>query len=87
MADNRGHLFEGSTTDLTRYLVEAVVRESRSYRDLAAAHGVSKRWVAKMVGRYREGGCEALRPHSEGAASDRSPTRGWMLERRPSTTT
>ena len=51
--------------DLARYVVEAVVREGRSYREVAVAHGVSKSWVAKMVGRYREGGYEALQPHSK----------------------
>lgn len=50
---------------LARYVVEAVVREGRSYREVAAAHGVSKSWVAKMVARYREGGYEALAPRSK----------------------
>ncbi len=50
---------------LARYVVEAVVREGRSYREVAAAHGVSKSWVAKMVARYREGGYEALKPRSK----------------------
>jgi transposase InsO family protein len=49
---------------LARYVVEAVVREGRSYREVAAAHGVSKSWVAKMVARFREGGYEALQPRS-----------------------
>lgn len=42
--------------DLARYVVDAVVLEGRSYREVARAHGVSKSWVAKLVGRYREGG-------------------------------
>jgi transposase InsO family protein len=50
---------------LARYVVEAVVREGRSYREVATAHGVSKSWVAKMVRRYREGGYEALTPRSK----------------------
>lgn len=50
---------------LARYVVEAVVREGRSYREVAVAHGVSKSWVAKMVSRYREGGHEALEPRSK----------------------
>jgi transposase InsO family protein len=50
--------------DLARYVVEAVIREGRSYREVASAHGVSKSWVAKMVGRYRGGGYEALQPRS-----------------------
>lgn len=49
---------------LARYVVEAVVREGRSYREVAQAHGVSKSWVGKMVARYREGGYEALEPRS-----------------------
>jgi transposase InsO family protein len=53
--------------DLARYVVEAVVREGRSYREVAAAHGVSKSWVAKMVARFREGGYEALEPRSKAA--------------------
>lgn len=50
---------------LARYVVEAVIREGRSYREVAAAHGVSKSWVAKMVARYRAGGYEALQPGSK----------------------
>jgi transposase InsO family protein len=50
--------------DLARYVVDAVVLEGRSCRDVARSHGVSKSWVAKLVGRYREGGYEAIRPRS-----------------------
>lgn len=50
--------------DLARYVVEAVVLEGRSYRDVARAHGVSKSWVGKVVGRFREGGDEAIEPRS-----------------------
>lgn len=50
--------------DLARYVVEAVLVEGRSYREVARAHGVSKSWVGKMVGRFREGGLEAIRPRS-----------------------
>lgn len=49
---------------LARYVVEAVLTEGRSYREVAKAHGVSKSWVGKVVARYREGGPEALRPRS-----------------------
>ena len=48
--------------ELARYVVDAVVLEGRSYREVARAHGVSKSWVAKLVRRYREGGYEAIRP-------------------------
>lgn len=50
---------------LARYVVEAVVREGRSYREVAAAHGVSKSWVGKMVARYRTGGYEGLGAQSK----------------------
>ncbi len=53
--------------DLARYLVDAVVLEGRSYRDVAAAHGVSKSWVAKLVARYKEGGYEAISARSKAA--------------------
>ena len=50
--------------DLARYVVEAVVLEGRSYREVARAHGVSRSYVGKLVGRYREGGYEAIAPRS-----------------------
>lgn len=50
--------------DLARYVVEAVLIEGRSYREVARAHGVSKSWVGKVVGRFREGGYAALEPRS-----------------------
>ncbi len=50
--------------DLARYVVEAVLTEGRSYREVAAAHGVSKSWVGKMVARFQDGGYEALAPRS-----------------------
>jgi len=51
--------------DLARYVVEAVVLEGRSYREVARAHGVSKSWVGKVVGRFRNGGYEAIEPRSK----------------------
>ncbi|HEX6331056.1 MAG TPA: IS481 family transposase [Actinomycetota bacterium] len=53
--------------DLARYVVDAVVLEGRSYREVARAHGVSKSWVSKLVGRYRAGGYEAIVPRSRAA--------------------
>ncbi|HEY7874100.1 MAG TPA: leucine zipper domain-containing protein, partial [Actinomycetota bacterium] len=52
---------------MARYLVDAVVLERRSYRDVADSHGVSKSWVAKLVARYRSGGYDALAPASKAA--------------------
>ena len=53
--------------DLGRYVVDAVVLEGRSYREVARAHGVSKSWVGKLVARFREGGYGALAPRSRAA--------------------
>ena len=53
--------------DLARYLVDAVVMEKRSCREVARAHGVSKSWVAKLVARFREGGYDAIAPRSRAA--------------------
>ncbi len=43
-------------------MVDAVVVEGRSCREVARAHGVSKSWVAKLVQRFKAGGYEALTP-------------------------
>jgi transposase InsO family protein len=53
--------------DLARYVVDAVVLDGRSYREVARAHGVSKSWVGKVLGRFREGGYEAIAPRSRAA--------------------
>jgi rhodanese-related sulfurtransferase len=52
--------------DLARYLVDAVVVEKRSCREVARAHGVSKSWVAKLVARFKED-YEAITPRSKAA--------------------
>lgn len=46
--------------DKARYLVEAHVLEGRSVSELAAAHGVHRSWIYKLLARYRAGGYEAL---------------------------
>jgi transposase InsO family protein len=48
-------------------VVDAAVLEGRSYREVARAHGVSKSWVGKLVGRFRAGGYEAIEPRSRAA--------------------
>jgi transposase InsO family protein len=49
---------------MARYLVEAHVLEGRAVGELAAAHGVHRSWIYKLLARYREGGYEALEPRS-----------------------
>ncbi|MGH2778675.1 MAG: DDE-type integrase/transposase/recombinase [Actinomycetota bacterium] len=53
--------------ELARYLVDAVVLEGRSCREVARAHGVSKSWVAQLVARFKQGGYEAVAPRSKAA--------------------
>ena len=50
--------------DKARYLVEAHLLEGRSVGELAAAHGVHRSWIYKLLARYREGGADALEPRS-----------------------
>jgi transposase InsO family protein len=47
-----------------RYVVDAVLLEGRSAREVAASHGISKSWIYELIGRYRAGGYEALEPRS-----------------------
>ena len=49
---------------LGRYIVDAVLIERRSPTELARNHGISRRWVHKLVKRFKEGGYAALEPRS-----------------------
>jgi transposase InsO family protein len=51
-------------------VVDAVLLEGRSVREVAANFGVSKTFVAKLVQRYREGGPDALEPRSRAHRTD-----------------
>lgn len=59
--------------DKAQYLVEAHLLEGRSVSELAAAHGVHRSWIYKLLARYRTGGYGALEPRSR--APRRSPHR------------
>jgi transposase InsO family protein len=49
---------------LGRYIVDAVVVEHRSPTQLARDHKISKRWIFKLLRRFKEGGYAALEPRS-----------------------
>ena len=49
---------------LARYIVDAVVLERRSPTELASDHGITRRWIHKLVKRFKEGGYSALEPRS-----------------------
>ncbi len=59
--------------ELAEFVVQAVLIEKRSVREVARAHGVSKTWLYELLARYKEGGLEALSPRSR--RPHRSPTR------------
>ena len=50
--------------DIGPFLVEAHLREGRSVAELAAAHGVHRSWLYKLLARYRAEGEAGLRPRS-----------------------
>src|ERR1700674_2033915 len=49
---------------LGRYIVDAVVLEHRSPTQLARDHDSSKRWIFKLLSRFKEGGYASLEPRS-----------------------
>src|SRR5258708_12347170 len=51
-------------SDLGRYIVDAVVVERRSPTQLARDHKISKRWIFKLLRRFKEGGYASLEPRS-----------------------
>jgi transposase InsO family protein len=63
-----------------RYLVEAHLVEGRSVAELAAAHGVHRSWIYKLLARYRDGGYEALEPRSRAPRSNPHRTPGEVVE-------
>jgi len=65
---------------MARYLVEAHVLEGRSVSELAAAHGVHRSWIYKLLARYRGGGYEALAPRSRRPRSCKHETAVEVIE-------
>jgi transposase InsO family protein len=63
-----------------RYLVEAHLLEGRSVAELAAAHGVHRSWIYKLLARYREGGLDALEPRSRRPRSCKHETSGELVQ-------
>jgi transposase InsO family protein len=49
---------------MARYVVDAVLLEGRSAREVAEAHGISRSWIYELIARFRAGGYEALQPRS-----------------------
>src|SRR5712692_6012325 len=63
-----------------RYLVEAHLREGRSVAELAAAHGVHRSWLYKLLARYRAQGDAGLAPRSRRPRRSPSATDGALAD-------
>src|SRR5271170_1012280 len=63
-----------------RYVVDAVLLEGRSAREVARAHGISKTWIYELIRRYRAGGYEALEPRSRRPRSCKHETPPAIVE-------
>ena len=59
--------------DKGRFLIETHLRTGRPIAELAAAHGVHRSWLYKLLARYRREGVAGLEPRSRRPL--RSPTR------------
>lgn len=59
--------------DKGRFLIETHLRTGRPLAELAAAHGVHRSWLYKLLARYRRDGEAGLEPQSR--RPHRSPTR------------
>ena len=66
--------------DKARYLVEAHLLEGRSVSELAAAHGVHRSWIYKLLARYRAGGYGALERRSRAPRSSPNRTSAELAE-------
>jgi transposase InsO family protein len=65
---------------MARYVVDAVLLEGRSAREVARAHGISKTWIYELITRYRAGGYEALEPRSKRPRSCRHQTSAQIVQ-------
>jgi transposase InsO family protein len=63
-----------------RYVVDAVLLEGRSAREVARAHGISKSWIYELIRRYREGGYEALEPRCKRPRSCKHETKAALVQ-------
>lgn len=59
--------------DLAGYVINAVLVEGRSVKEVCEAHGISRSWLYELIARYRELGDAGLKPQSKRPHS--SPTR------------
>jgi transposase InsO family protein len=66
--------------DLAGYVINAVLVEGRSVREVAAAHAISKSWVYELLARYRADGEAGLVPRSKRPRSSPTQVSGELEE-------
>jgi transposase InsO family protein len=59
--------------DLAGYVINAVLVEGQSVKEVCEAHDISRSWLYELIARYRQSGDEGLRPQSK--RPHRSPAR------------
>jgi len=59
--------------DLAGYVINAVLVEGRSVKEVCEAHDISRSWLYELIARYRKAGDDGLKPQSKRPRS--SPTR------------
>ncbi len=59
--------------DLAGYVINAVLVEGRSVKEVCESHDISRSWLYELIARYREAGDDGIRPQSKRPRS--SPTR------------
>jgi len=59
--------------DLAGYVINAVVVEGRTVKEVCESHDISRSWLYELIARYRELGDDGLKPRSRRPRS--SPTR------------
>ena len=59
--------------DLAGYVINAVLVEGRTVKEVCEAHDISRSWLYELIARYRDLGDEGLQPQSKRPRS--SPTR------------
>lgn len=59
--------------DLAGYVINAVLVEGRTVKEVCESHDISRSWLYELLARYRDGGDDGLKPHSKRPHS--SPTR------------
>ena len=66
--------------DLAGYVINAVLVERKSVKEVCEAHDISRSWLYELIARYRLLGDEGLRPQSKRPQS--SPSRVPAARRR-----